>query len=125
MSAAVASGEIEITESGFGKWIWREELVAKALEIWSPETIEDALGSDADHVLPSMIRLTNVQLRLPRYHVAMLEHFAERERTTVSHVLTRELDGIASAHLDELSWTMPGFASALGWPDAEGGKQPC
>src|SRR3954462_3647808 len=98
MTAAIASGEIEVTEAGFGKWIWHEEVLAKALELWSPEAIEEALGSDADHALPSAIRLTNLQVRLPRHHVAMLEHFAERDHTTVSHVLTRELDGIASAH---------------------------
>lgn len=125
MTEALAAGEIEITETGFGKWIWLEELMAKALELWSPEAIEEALGADADHALPSAIRLTDVQLRLPRHHVAMLQHFADRDRTTVSHVLTRELDGIASAHAEELSWTIPGFAGALEWPDAEGAQRPC
>jgi len=125
MTAAIAAGEIEITETGFGKWIWYEELMAKALELWSPEAIEEALGADADYVLPSTIRLTNLHVRLPRHHVAMLEQFAERDHTTVSHVLTRELDGIASARSEELSWTIPSFAGALEWPDAEGAQQPC
>lgn len=34
----------------------------KALELWSPEIIEEALGSDADHVLPSGIRLTDLHI---------------------------------------------------------------
>jgi hypothetical protein len=59
------------------------------------------------------------------HHVAMLEHFAERDHTTVSHVLTRELDGIASSCAEELSWTIPGFAGALEWPDADGAQRPC
>lgn len=36
-----------------GTWIWREELMAKALEIGSPEVIEEALGADAARVLPN------------------------------------------------------------------------
>lgn len=55
----------------------------------------------------------------------MLEHFAERGQTTVSTVLTRELDGIASAHAEELSWSIPGFAGALEWPDGEAAQVPC
>lgn len=30
-----------------GSWIWRKELLAKALEIWPPEVLEEALGIDA------------------------------------------------------------------------------
>ena len=35
---------------------------------------------------------------------------AEQQETTVSGVLERELDGIASAHIEELSAALPGFA---------------
>ncbi|HYK00312.1 MAG TPA: hypothetical protein VE974_01060 [Thermoanaerobaculia bacterium] len=125
MSHAIAAGEVEIHSTSVGSWIWREELMAKALEIWSPEVIEDALGVDADRVLPDAIRLTNLHVRLPRHHVAMLERFAERDHTTVSDALARELDGIASAHAPELSWAIAGFADALAWPDAEGQQVPC
>ena len=37
MSQAIAAGEIEINTTSVGKWIWREELMAKALELWTPE----------------------------------------------------------------------------------------
>jgi hypothetical protein len=119
-TAATAADEIEITATSFGKWIRREELMAKALELWSPEAIAETVIPDADHAIPSTVRLTNLHVRIPRHHVAMLELFAERDHTTVSHVLIRELDGIASANSEELSWTIPGFADALEWPDAEG-----
>ena len=125
MSQSIAAGEVEVTETALDRWIWREELMAKALEVWTPEVIEEALGADADGVLPEAIRLIDVHLRLPRHHVAMLEHFAERDRSTVSAVLARELDGIASAHADELSWAVTGFTDALAWPDAEGAQLPC
>jgi hypothetical protein len=31
-------------------------------------------------------------------------------------VLARELDGIASAHIEELSAALPGFAEVKAWP---------
>jgi hypothetical protein len=125
MSQAIAQGEVEVNSTSLGTWIWSEELMAKALEIWSPEVIEEALGADADRVVPDGIRLTDLHVRLPRHHVAMLQHFAERGRTTVSAALARELDGVASAHAHELSWAVAGFADALAWPDPEGQQLPC
>ena len=126
MSRAIAAGEVEVMATALGKWIWREELLAKAVELWSAEVIEEALGADADAVLPAGVRLTDLHVRLPRHQVAMLAAFAERDRTTVSDVLARELDGVASAHVDELSWRVVGFADALSWPDAEAVTQlPC
>jgi hypothetical protein len=62
-----------------------------------------------------------LHVRLPRHQVAMLEHFAERDHTTVSGVLTRELDIVAYANAEELSAAIAGFADALAWPDAEAG----
>ena len=125
MSRAIAGGEVEVTTTAVGKWLWREELMAKALELWPAETIEEALGADAGKVLPEAVRLIDLHVRLPRHQVAMLEHFAERERASVSSVLARELAGVASAHADELSGAVVGFADALAWPDAEGAQLPC
>jgi hypothetical protein len=45
-----------------------------------------------------------------------LEYRADQQETTVSGVLARELDGIASAHIEELSAVLPGFAEAMAWP---------
>ena len=41
---------------------------------------------------------------------------AVQQETTVSGVLERELDGIASAHVEELSKVLPGFGEAMAWP---------
>jgi hypothetical protein len=125
MSRAIAVGEIEVDTTSLGNWIWQEELMAKALELWSPEVIEEALGNDAQTMLPDGVRLTDLHVRLPRYHVAMLRHFAERDHTTISHALARELDAVASANADELAWAVAGFADALAWPDAEASRLPC
>ena len=102
-----------------------KELVAKALELWSHETIEEALGRDADHVLPHAVRLAELRARIPRYQLAMLEYLAEQQRTTISSVLTEELDGIASSRTLELAGGLPGFMAALEWPDGEPAQLPC
>lgn len=125
MTAAIASGEVELMTTPLGKWFWREELMSKALETWPLDLIEEALGPDADTILPHAIRTAELRVRLPRHHIAMLHYKAEQHHTTVSHALARELDAIASAEASELSAAIPGFATALAWPDAEHTQLPC
>ncbi|HEX7153187.1 MAG TPA: hypothetical protein VF618_17000 [Thermoanaerobaculia bacterium] len=124
MAGAIARGEVEVTSTEAGTSLRREELMAKALELWAPEAIEEALGAEAAGVLPEAVRLIDLHVRLPRHQVAMLELFAERDRTTVSSALARELDGVASAHAEELSPAIAGFADALAWPDADAPRVP-
>src|SRR5258707_2385576 len=119
MTDAIGSGDVELMTTPLGKWFWREELMAKALETWPLDVIEDALGAEAEGALPHALRTAELRVRLPRHHVAMLEYRAEQEATTVSGVLARELDGVASAHAEELSAVIPGFATAMAWADAE------
>jgi hypothetical protein len=118
MSEAIRSGEIEVTKTSAGDRIVREELWAKALELWPLEAIEEALGLHADRVLPSHLRLADLHVRIPRYQVAMLEHMAERKQTTVSDVLTRELENTANTNAEELSCSVAGFDVAMRWPSA-------
>jgi hypothetical protein len=125
MTAAIAAGEVELMQTSLGKWVRREELMAKALEAWPLDVVEEALGPDAERVLPHALRTAELRVRLPRHHVAMLEYRAGQRRTTVSGVLARELDAIASADAEELSAVIPGFAAALAWPDAETAQLPC
>lgn len=125
MTAAIAAGDVVLMQTQLGKWVWREELMAKAVELWTREEIEEALGVEADAVLPHAVRLTELRARIPRYQVAMLTYFAEQKQTTVSDVLTRELEGIASDHAPELSSVIPGFDAALAWPDAERPQLAC
>jgi len=125
MTAAIASGEVELMTTPLGKWFWREELMAKALETWPLDVIEEALGDDADRVLPHALRTAELRVRLPRHHIAMLEYRAEQDHTTISGVLTKELDGIASTRAEELSAAIPGFAAAFTWPDTEPAQLPC
>jgi hypothetical protein len=116
MKSAVDAGEVETIATCSGKVIVREELIAIAVDLWSFETIEEALGADAAKVLPEAIRTRELSARLPRYQFAMLEYFAEQRQTNVSDVLARELDDFASAHFEELRSAVPGFAEAFEWP---------
>jgi hypothetical protein len=109
MTAAIAKGEIVLVETPLGKWVARQELIAKALELWPREVIEDALGSDVDAVLPQAVRLAELRARIPRYQLTMLEDFAGQRQTTVSDVLTQELEAVAGERLEELSPALPGF----------------
>jgi len=116
MSEAIASGEVELWTTPLGKWFPRSEMMAKAIEIWPLHVIEEALGDEADGILPRVIRTAELRVRLPRHHIDMLSYRAVQQETTVSGVLEQELDGIASAHAEELSEVLPGFAEAMAWP---------
>lgn len=125
MSAAVRAGEVDVRATSVRKWVWREELMAKALDLWAPAVIEEALGAEAEGMLPEAVPLIDLHVRLPRYQVAMLEWLAGREHASVGSVLAREVDGLASAHADELSWAVAGFADALAWPEPDNAQLPC
>jgi hypothetical protein len=120
MSEAIKGGEVELWTTPLGNWFPRAEMMAKALEIWPMDVIEEAPGDEADGILPRAIRSAELRVRLPRHHIDMLEYRADQQETTVSGVLARELDGIASAHIEELSAALPGFAEAMAWPGAGG-----
>lgn len=64
VSDAIATGEVELRTTPLGKWFPREELMAKALEIWTLDLIDDALGPDAPRVLPDAIRTAELRVRL-------------------------------------------------------------
>jgi len=80
MNDAIAAGDVELMTTPIGKWFWRHELMSKALETWPLDVIEEALGDDADGVLPQAIRTKELRVRLPRHHVDMLEYRAEQGR---------------------------------------------
>jgi hypothetical protein len=70
---------------------------------------------EADGVLPQAIRTAELRVRLPRHHIDMLEYRQTSRRPRSAGCSPRELDGIASAHIEELSSALPGFAEAMTW----------
>ncbi|HYI07779.1 MAG TPA: hypothetical protein VEK57_01805 [Thermoanaerobaculia bacterium] len=80
--------------------------------------MEEALGTDAAEALPELLRLTALEVRIPRMQVLTLERLAAAEGATVSAVLARELRDLVSVHSAWLSAEIPGFAEAFWWPVA-------
>jgi hypothetical protein len=114
----VEDGAIVAVSTAIGRRVPREEMVAAAMRTWDQATIEEALGEEAVSILPEAVRLVELRGRVPRYQKEMLRYLAQRQGTTVDHVLARGLDDVASAHAEELAAALPGFAGALGWPIA-------
>jgi hypothetical protein len=114
----IAIGMIVAGSTGLGPRVSREEMFAAAMRGWEQAMIEEALGEDAESVLPAAIRLVELRARVPRYQSDMLRHLARRHATTVDEVLARELEDVACAHAEELSELLPGFAEAIGWPES-------
>jgi hypothetical protein len=98
-----------------GPAIARGDLVALAVEMWSLEVIEQALGEDAARVLPAPLRLRAVTLNLPEYQIAMLDYLAADKQTTPSDLVNRALGDLESEHMDVLTARVPGFAEAMNW----------
>lgn len=115
----MAVGEIEgIVESEGGLVVPWGELVSFGMDFWSQEAVEAALGTDVAEALPELLRLTDLEVRIPRLQVVTLERLASAGGQSVSTVLARELRDLVSVHAPWLSAEVPGFADALAWPES-------
>src|SRR5436305_8536380 len=65
MRAAIAACEIETNVTPLATWVWRQELMAKAVEQWPLDAIEEALGKDAERVLPRALPSGVLPARVP------------------------------------------------------------
>lgn len=115
--AWMEAGELEGVDTTEGLVLPWGELASFAMEHWSQEVVEEALGADVAAALLELLRLTELEVRIPRMEVVALERLASRERQSVSAVLARELRDLVSVHAQWLSVEVPGFAEALAWPD--------
>lgn len=79
--------------------------------------VEEALGAELAEALPELLRLTELEVRIPRMEVVALERLAALDGETVSTVLARELRDLVSVHSEWLSQEVHGFAEALAWPE--------
>jgi hypothetical protein len=111
------SGELEGVEKDDGLVLPWPELVSFGMDFWSQGVVEEALGADVAEALPELLRLTDLEARIPRMDVVALERVAALDGKTVSAVLARELRDFVSAHSEWLSHEVPGFAQALAWPE--------
>ncbi len=67
------------------------------MDFWSQAAVEEALGAEVVAAIPELVRLTELNLRLPRLEVTALERVAAREGRAVDAVLGSELLGFVSA----------------------------
>ena len=66
--------------------------------------------------IPELLRLADLEVRLPRLEILALERLADRDGKSVDAVLARELMDVVSAHSEYLATAIPGFTAALRWP---------
>jgi hypothetical protein len=110
-------GELEGVDTDEGVVLPWSELVSFGMDFWSQEVVEEALGAEVAEAIPELLRLTELEVRIPRMEVVALERLATRDEKTVSAVLARELRDLVSVHSVWLSQEVPGFAEALAWPE--------
>ena len=111
------SGELEGVDTDEGLVLPWAELVSFAMEFWSQEVVEEALGAELAEAIPELLRLTELEVRIPRIEVVALERLAARDGKSVDSVLARELRDLVSVHAGWLSREVPGFAAAFAWPE--------
>jgi hypothetical protein len=86
------------------------------IDFWPQEAIESALGADLADAIPELLRLADLEVRIPRFEILGLECLADRDGKSVDAVLARELMDLVSAHSECLATAIPGFTAALRWP---------
>jgi len=119
----VAAGEIEAVNVEGKEAIAWTELVSFAIDLWSQEEIEAALGAEVADAIPELLRLTELEVRIPRLEVLALERVAMRDRRSVDALVGRELLDFISAEAEWLDREIPGFLETLAWPEHAGGDQ--
>ena len=102
-------------QHGCWRFTWRQ-LASLALEQWTLAEIYDALGADAQHVLPPLLALRPITVRLPEYVVRALEVQATARGTTVDHYLYGELIDFATTASMNVGLTIPGYRQAYLFP---------
>ncbi len=112
------TGELEGVDTDEGLAVPWSELVSFGIDFWSQEVVEEALGADVAETIPELLRLTELEVRIPRLEVVALERMAARDGKSVDAVLARELLDVASANSWWLEREVPGFLAALAWPEA-------
>lgn len=95
------------------------ELASAAMLRWTVIQIHDALGEDANRVLPRLLQPAELKaVRLPEYQVRLLETFAQREGISVEeYVFNALLDLEAAADPDDIEKLLPGFHEAMTFPE--------
>lgn len=118
----IDAGELEGLDTPEGLVVPWAEVVSFGMDFWSQVVVEEALGTDVIDLIPEMVRLTDLEVRIPRLQVVTLERLAAIDGETISAVLARELRDLVSVHAPWLGEDVPGFAAAFAWPETYMGR---
>ena len=72
----IESGELEGVDTDGGLVLPWAELVSFGMDFWSQEVVEEALGAEVAEAIPELLRLTDLEVRIPRMEVVALERLA-------------------------------------------------
>jgi hypothetical protein len=114
--ASVAHGDISLEADGDVPRVPWEELAVAAAERWPQEVIEDALGNEVMTVVPELVQLADLKVRVPLYGLVVAGRVAQRDGTTVSNVVARQLLDLAVSESAALESSVPSLDAALRWP---------
>jgi hypothetical protein len=109
-------GELEGVDTPHGLMLSWGELASFGMDFWPQEAIESALGADVADAIPELLRLADLEVRIPRLEILALERLADRDGKSVDAVLAREMLDVVSANSAYLATAIPGFSAALRWP---------
>jgi hypothetical protein len=96
-----------------------ESVAFLALKQWPIEVVYEALGNDADRVIPHLLRLEDLSVRIPAYIVRLLRYLAEAEGVSVDEYVGRALREVADeTHMlhPARCAAVPGFTAAHFFP---------
>lgn len=95
------------------------ELASAAMLRWTIVQIHDALGSEANGVLPSLFRPVELKaVRLPEYQLRLLETLAQNAGITLEeYVYSALLVVEVAADPETMETLLPGFTEAIRFPD--------
>jgi hypothetical protein len=114
---AITEGEIEAAATRAGYRLAWQEIAGMFAAQHSQSVIEEALAEGAMAVLPELVRLAELRVRIPGYQTAMVARLANRENISIDELLTRHFLDLASAEAEWLAAQIPGFSTALRWPE--------
>jgi hypothetical protein len=84
--------------------------------LWEEAEVEEARGAELAVAIPELLRLGELEVRIPRLEVVALERLAEHDGRSVDTLLARHLLDLVSANSAWLSQVIPGFAEPRAWP---------
>lgn len=113
---SIEQGDIAVDSYGDVPRLPWEEVALAAAERWPQHLIEAALGDDLEAVMPELVRLTELLIRVPRFSVVALGRVAQREGTTIDHIVSRQLLDVAVNESEFLDRSITGFSAAMRWP---------